>query len=449
MANKKKPLSKIYTFLQLAKILYANQIQNNGKVILLKKNPQLSKPKDTTDKVIVPVETSLSPLYYQDFHCIAADCQDSCCLNWRIEFDKKDFLRLRRLEAPEDFKQRLNQTVQRLRNNELHQSNFYGKFDLSDGRCPLLDDDSLCSLQKHCGGDALPFVCRIFPRQHNYTVAALEHSLTLGCESVLQLLWDLPEGIDFVEESLNASEKRAIACKKGTLESYFPQIRSMCVDILQNRMLSMGHRLLFLGVALQELIDMDWDNPNIPEWEAHTNMRLQLPDVKNYLASLTKDVAKYLMQNVSTTLQMYQSGETFVNVILKQLDWVFNENKSITFDVGLYAKALRKFQETFGDIEYFFENIMVSILFHETYPHLQSKETLWKDYVNLCNLYSFYRFAAVTGWTDAPTKKQLMHILVMTSRVFLHNHYRMDSTRDDFFKNESATLAHMAVLVNI
>ena len=235
---------------------------------LLKKNVQLSNPNNANnvaDKVSLPIVTSLSPLYYKDFHCIAADCQDSCCLNWRIEFDKKDFLRLRRLEAPEDFKQRLDRTVQRIRHNETSNSSFYGKFDLSDGRCPLLDDDSLCSLQKHCGGDALPFVCRVFPRQHRYTPAALEHSLTLGCESVLELLWNLPEGIDFIEEPLEASEKRAMACQKGTLEPYFPQIRSMCIDILQNRTLSLGHRLLFLGMALQELIDMDWDNPTISE----------------------------------------------------------------------------------------------------------------------------------------------------------------------------------------
>jgi len=379
---------------------------------------------------------------------MAADCQDSCCLNWRIEFDKKDFLRLRRIEAPDDFKQRLDRTVQRIRGDKTSTSN-YAKFDLSkDGRCPLLDDDSLCSLQKHCGGDALPFVCRVFPRQHRYTAAALEHSLTLGCESVLELLWNLPEGIDFIEEPLEASEKRSISFSKDTLEPYFPQIRSMCVDILQNRALSMGHRLLFLGMALQELIDMDWDNPDISEWENRTSMRMQLPVVKEALSALPKDPVKYLMQNVTAALQLYQNGESFVSLILDQVGWTLNGNTSVTFNTNLYAKAVQKFQEVFSDIEYFFENIMVSILFYEVYPNLQTKEKLWKDYVNLCNLYSFYYFAAVTGWTDAPTKKQLMHILVMASRALLHNNIRMNATRDNFFKNESATLAHMAILVN-
>ena len=107
----------------------------------------------------------------------------------------------------------------------------------------------------------------------------------------------------------------------------------------------------------------------------------------------------------------------------------------------------RSLEELLGHSEYFFENLMVSLAFHLHFPNLDSPEQLWKSYVNLCNLYSFYRFTAVCACRKEVSRTRLTHVLVQISRALLHNNIRQASLREELFKNDSATLAHMAILV--
>ena len=104
-------------------------------------------------------------------------------------------------------------------------------------------------------------------------------------------------------------------------------------------------------------------------------------------------------------------------------------------------------EELLGHSEYFFENLMVSLAFHLHFPNTDTPEQLWKSYVNLCNLYSFYRFAAVCACRKEVSRPRLTHVLVQVSRALLHNSIRQASLREELFKNDSATLAHMAILV--
>ena len=65
------------------------------------------------ERIKLPIHSKLIPNFYQNFYCLAQDCRDTCCINWRITFDKKDYLRLRRLDAPDELKARLDQGVRR------------------------------------------------------------------------------------------------------------------------------------------------------------------------------------------------------------------------------------------------------------------------------------------------------------------------------------------------
>ena len=113
------------------------------------------KDKVTRDKIRIPIRTALMPVYYKDFCCIMGACQDNCCdCDWNIWFNKKDYLKLRRLEAPAEFKEKLDKTVRRLSAQEMKKAsgNLYAKFQLDEaGQCPLHDSDGKCSLQKLCG----------------------------------------------------------------------------------------------------------------------------------------------------------------------------------------------------------------------------------------------------------------------------------------------------------
>ena len=92
---------------------------------------------------------------------------------------------------------------------------------------------------------------------------------------------------------------------------------------------------------------------------------------------------------------------------------------------------------------------MVTVFFHMRMPDLTSPEALWKSYVNLCNLYAAYRFLSVMSCREGveDCKTELFDLLVLSSRALIHNRNRQNAFRDDLFRHDSATLAHMAVLL--
>ncbi len=400
------------------------------------------------DKKKISITTALMPAYYKDFQCKADACRDSCCKGWRIEFDKKDFLRLRRLEVPAEYKPRLEGAIHRLRGAQVNDGGMYAKFEMGTGVCPLLNEDGFCSLQRHCGADALPWVCRTFPRLDHYTPAAREYTLTPGCEAVLELLWDLPDGVDFIEEELPPQEgKTYIIRAEGSLERLFPEIRSLCVDILQARCMPLPKRMLFLGVSLQRLMDGEWSEAGAAAWLRETQARLAAPGLAGAMEELTGDQTKFVLQNVKTAMKMAEGEFGFVLELLGAIACSATTDGKLDMSFEMYEQAAERFDKAFGDIGYFFENLMVSLALQRYFPDLRDKERMWKGYVNLCNLYSFYRFAAVTGCAKEPAKERLIHVLTTVSRALLHSETRQDKIRDEFFQNDSATLAHMAVLL--
>lgn len=402
------------------------------------------------EKIRFPIQSALIPVFYQNFRCLAQDCRDSCCVGWKITFDKKDYLRLRRLEAPAELKERLEKDVRRERKGA-NGGVFYGKFDLEshNGRCPFLNEEGLCSIQLACGGEALPRVCREYPRSIRYTTAAREYTLSTSCEGVLQQLWELPEGVEFVEDPLPKAEQKMASVVKGeNLTRYFAPLRAMCVDILQERSLPLTERMLYLGMTLQRLMAEDWESLDADEWigreaspAALAGGALELPGNRGM----------YLAQNLEALNRVSALHKGWTAGIYAALEYeeagTPDRECKVIYSPGAYDEALEEFEAAFGERAYFFENVMVAAALYLGFPHLGSREALWKSYVSLCSLYSFFHFVSVLGCKGEATKERLFHMIVMASRATLHNQERLNGFQEELFQHESSTLAHMAILL--
>lgn len=408
----------------------------------------------------LPIRSALIPVFYQKFHCLAQDCRDTCCVDWKITFDKKDYLRLRRLDAPAGLRERLDKGVRRER-KAVHSGVFYGKFDLdaNGGRCPFLEPDGLCAIQRACGHDALPRVCTSYPRKIGYSTAAKEYALSPSCEGVLQQLWDLPDGVEFVEDPLPKADCRDVPIPQGeNLLLGFAPLRGLFIDILQNRTMSLTERMLYLGIIIQRLQKADWEGFDPDGWIEQTVLPSEADKVKGVAAKIEGNRDMYLMQNLKV-LDAIPNGkkseiyrtlkiEQKVTLSLKE-DGTADQEARRTTNVSrdAYADALAGFRTAFADREYFFENLMVASALYLDFPDLSSKEGLWKSYVSLCNLYSFFRFVSVAGCAEDPSKEQLFHMIVMASRATLHNRDRFNGFQEELFQHSSTTLAHMAILL--
>lgn len=397
----------------------------------------------------IKLETALMPAYYKDFRCLAAACQDTCCTGWKIEFDKKDYLAIKRAARTEELKAALAQGMPRLRQQE--HDRMYAEFTMSEaGRCHLQREDGLCALQLECGPDVLPRVCRLFPRRRAYTPYACEFSLSPACEGVINLLWDLPEGIDFIEEPLHPRDVRYYQPSNAAAARFAP-IRSLFIDVLQARAMRLPQRLLLLGLLAQQLRELDWDNLEaLDAWLEQAVVALHTPAVAAQLNQLPHDRTLFLANGLHVLLAAFsRENQALRDELLEALDENHQRQDLNHFNIenNRYQPLSEQLDELLGHSEHLLENLMVTLAFHLHFPALNSPEELWKSYVNLCNLYSLYRFAAVCACQKEVSRARLTHVLVQISRTVLHNNTRQSRLRDELFKNDSATLAHMAILV--
>ena len=401
------------------------------------------------DSVSIKINKDLRPAYYDDFHCLAADCRFSCCKAWRISFDKKDYLSLKRQKGTEDLNNRLEHGLRRIRKGPLAET-YYGEFDMSGGDCPLLREDGLCILQIEKDHAALPLVCRAFPRARSYLPEYLERSLSPACEGVLELLWNLPDGVEFRSDPLPKKERGTLTVSgERPLVPFFQPIREWCIDILQDRRLPLPQRILLIGFALRELAEGEMD---IPAWLTRARA---LPEAEE-LPGLPQEenaLAMFLTSNLRTLNLLETTGADYAGIqsgVPRALGVTLRMDAlQVTIPTAPYRAARQRYEEKFKDREYFMENLMVSLFFQLNLPNLKSGEELWKSYVNFCNLYAFYRFMAVASCREggAGDKAELFRLIVFASRGMIHNGARQTALRDELFQNDSATLAHMAILL--
>lgn len=430
------------------------------------------------------IDKDLRPAYYDSFHCLMSDCRMSCCKNWRITFDKNDYQKLKKsARVSAELAKRMEHGLHRLKEKDALMGH-YAQMHLDDrGHCPLLAESGLCALQLEAGEKALPHVCYTYPRRETSRISGyLERSLSPSCEAVLYQLWNLPEGVDFRSDPLPKEKwSKLTETETSYLTPYFQEIRGLCIAMLQDRSIPLHHRILLMGLRLQALMD---ENVDIPRWLAGTEALLTAE--KPSLQKLFEVDDAALRLNMGNNIQMLlrkdkqgASGET-EKILLETLGVNFGESKvevsemrekegvefqihqKLSFETSKYLEMKAEFEQRFAQQEYFFENLAVSIFFYLGYPNVSSAEALWKSYATFCQIWSFYRFLSVLSvrtqlppMADEPNEElpapgsqgALFQLLAGGSRSLIHNQKYTEQLIAKLFKNESATLAHMAILL--
>lgn len=391
----------------------------------------------------IVVRTRLAPRYYEEFQCLAGACRDTCCAGWGITFSKKDYLKIKRAPKSPDVEELTRQAMRRLPRGQTHYAEFLAK----EGPCPFQSAEGLCRLQLACGAETLPQVCQRFPRHDLYTAMGYEEVMSTACEAVVAQLWDLPEGIDFVEEPLPRSRWKSYLATRNALR--FPAMREEVIDTLQARALSLPQRLLAVGLLLDHA-RQDWEDFSLSDWRRRAALLREDPTLTRKLTEKMNNISKFLAANVKVALMMQNAGKP-VGDLLEGIRVTRKETEQgsleFHYNVEAYQQARQAFADHFGDCDYFFENLLVNQAFWMKVPAVDSPEALWKSYVELCSTYSFFRFMAVLSCGLTPSREKLFHGIVLASRGLMHNRDFRTGLRDQFFENQNESLAHMAMLV--
>lgn len=141
--------------------------------------------------------------YYSEFKCIGGECPLSCCC-FRINIFRFEEKKFGTFPQWCDIDGRGTDIREFLNKDE---TGYYMK-SLPDGCCIFRDCDKMCSIQKRYGMDALPAICRTYPRIISRFKDRIEFALEPCCPMAARSAehWDIRSVIsDDVREDENPS----------------------------------------------------------------------------------------------------------------------------------------------------------------------------------------------------------------------------------------------------
>ena len=120
--------------------------------------------------------------YYKDFKCKCGECRRVCCGGWGITVSDTEYFSLLGLQCSDGLRSRLDVALAPA--DDPSPERFAVMKPSYTGKCRLINDLGLCSLQIECGESVLPAVCRMYPR----SLTAERAGCSCSCERVVEML---------------------------------------------------------------------------------------------------------------------------------------------------------------------------------------------------------------------------------------------------------------------
>lgn len=170
------------------------------------------------------------PDFYDNFHCIADKCTDSCCIGWEIDVDET---------TQKEYNSVKGSFARQLRENISD-----GHFILKEGnRCPFLNQNGLCDIYLNLGESALGDICREHPRFVEVYGDIKEQGVGLCCEEAVRLLLESNSCcLKFVERKINEQEDEMSNDVREVRDAIFVE-RENLFTILSQEEIPLNERL--------------------------------------------------------------------------------------------------------------------------------------------------------------------------------------------------------------
>jgi lysine-N-methylase len=177
------------------------------------------------------------PDYYKDFHCVADQCEDTCCACWQIVVDESSLKKYRKVKG--SFRKNLWKGI------DWKKKSFYQD---QEKRCFFLDEKNLCKMYRHLGGESLCRTCRLYPRHVEEFEGIREITLSLSCPEVARILMNKTQPVKF--ETAQKGKEEEFEDFDPFLYSMLEEARQVMLELIQNRELPYTVRTgLVYGIA--------------------------------------------------------------------------------------------------------------------------------------------------------------------------------------------------------
>ncbi|MCI1774332.1 MAG: flagellin lysine-N-methylase [Paenibacillus lautus] len=405
-------------------------------------------------------ERVLLPSYMKTFSCVGSACEDSCCVGWTVELDKRIYKKYKNIKHAE-LTSKLNKGMKRIKDASASNSKYaYFVMD-QQKRCPMLNEENLCSIQLNLGEEMLSPVCTTYPKILNRKGTEFELSAKLSCPEVTRLALLNPTGIEFEQSEYDLNPSWAINSVNGAQSIGGSDIswnlREFSIDIIQCRNLSVSDRMIFLGLfmnRLQVLVDK----------KQYESIQLLIDEYrsklgnKNYISSL-ENIADNLPMQIKTLLELIMlrrklgiSNQRYLDCfesMLKGLDLDRSQEIEIR---DIEEKYLFNYQEYFvpffGDHEYIFENYLVNYIFESMFPKMDTNQ-IFEQYIKMSVIYAMLKmhFVGISGQDKGITIDLAIKLIQSFTRVIDHYPSYLKGLVEIITNHGFDTVAHIAALL--
>ncbi len=404
----------------------------------------------------------LVPQYMRQFICIGSQCEDSCCIGWRVNIDHTTYRRYRRLRREGELQQALNVYVKRNRSNP-SESN-YAKIKLkSDNNCPFLNEERLCKIQLQLGEEFLSDVCATYPRTANQVNGVLEKSATMSCPEAARLALLNPNEMEFDEvtepfETRNIinrqidTHKLAVATKP---ERCFWELRIFTIQVLQNRAYTLAERLIVLGMFYQKLQNQieAGQVEEIPHTIASYTNLLNGNDLREELGRIPAQVTIQMELLKELTDERVVKGVTsqrYLDCFGQFMHGIQYTREELVEEIAArYQEAEEKYYRPFmTEHEYILENYLVNHVFRNLFPFSGAKD-LFDNYVMMVVHYALIKMHLIgmAAFHQGLNEELIIKLIQSFAKTVEHNQQYLQHAFSLLQDNGYTTMAYMAILI--
>lgn len=404
----------------------------------------------------------LTPTYMNSFACIGSECEDNCCsAGWQIAIDRKTYQKYKNIKHPE-YKGKLKESVKRIKNETASDSK-YAYLKVDDNKyCPLLNENNMCSIHLNLGEEMLSPVCATYPRIQNRIDQEFELSATLSCPEAARLALLNPNGIDFERKEYEPDKNwnTKINLKTNNVDSgniKFHEVRELAIDIVQNRILSLSDRLIFLGLFMNKLQEL-LDRKSYHEIDGLIQ-EYQIKLANEQFLNSIRQIQDNTSVQVETTLGLVKarrrsdiSSVKYIQCLDDLMDGL-NISEENHLDIenvkAVYLSNYKKFYAPFiAEHEYILENYVVNYMFESMFPNM-ALGNAFKDYIKLSALFAMLKlhFIGIAGQYKGMDRDLAVKIVYTFVRAFEHNISYKNGMMELLEENGFTTLAHIVILL--
>ena len=199
----------------------------------------------------------IRPTYAESFRCIGADCEDTCCQGWSVPIDQVTYEKYQDFPAG-PLRTLIDASILRAPESALSSDGFgpglFAKIQMTaSNQCPLLSADHLCRIQQEGGEALLPHSCGTYPRIVSSIGGVEEKALALSCPEAARLVLLQPALLGKVGNRGANVKEIDDGERSNPIQSWFLDIRTTALELIQNRAYPLWQRLFLLGVFCRRL----------------------------------------------------------------------------------------------------------------------------------------------------------------------------------------------------